>query len=515
MTIQDVTTGQTFASVSDAITNSNDGDVIDLSAGTYIEDFPKITHSLTIQGIGGLAHLMTPGQPLNGQAILVQDAPNLTLNDLELSGATVPDNNGAGVRLETGTNLTITNSWIHNNQNGVLTGAIPGATVAIDHSEINNNGDGSGFTHDLYIGVIAVFAVTNDYIHDALGGHEIKSRAALTVIDNNRIQDGSTANSYSIDLPNGGITMIDGNVIEKGQNSVNQNIIHYGGEISPVGPSSLTIENNTVIDDRSGGTPNFVFNQSIDVFGNPVLPTINNDAFYHVMSNQLSNDPFNASGNVFPTTAAPALDTSHPFQFIECFLTGTAILTYKGLKRVEELVVGDDLVTIDMNGMISDTQPIIWIGRRVIENTYRHPTPDNVLPIRIRPNAFGAGSPSKDLYLSPDHSVYWNGVLIPVRLLVNGLTIEQIRFPKVVYYHVELAQHSVIVAENLSVESYLDIGNRSDFTNGQVTTLYPRFVESRREAFGCAPLIVTGPILEEMRRFAPGPSAFAASVHER
>src|SRR6185295_13285067 len=101
MTITNVTTGATYATVSESISNSSAGDVIQVSAGTYSEDFPKITHSLTIQGVGGLAHLTPIGSPSNGQGILVIDAPDVTLDHLELSGAAVPDGNGAGIRFET------------------------------------------------------------------------------------------------------------------------------------------------------------------------------------------------------------------------------------------------------------------------------------------------------------------------------------------------------------------------------------------------------------------------------
>src|ERR1019366_6007801 len=146
--------------------------------------------------------LTSVGQPSNGEAALVQDTANLTLSDLEISGVTVPDNNGAAVRFETGTVLTLTNDWFHDNQDGVLTGAIAGATVDIINSEFDRNGIEDGQTHNIYIGVIAQLTITGSYFHDALEGNEIKNRALNNLITDSRIQDGPTADSsYSIDLP--------------------------------------------------------------------------------------------------------------------------------------------------------------------------------------------------------------------------------------------------------------------------------------------------------------------------
>src|ERR1019366_4102563 len=274
---------------------------------------------------------LTPiGQPSNGEAALVQDTTNLTLSDLEISGVTVPDNNGAAVRFETGTVLTLTNDWFHDNQDGVLTGAIAGATVDIAKSEFDRNGIEDGRTHNIYIGDIAQLNVNGSYFHDALGGHEIKSRAENNSITNTRIQDGATADtSYSIDLPNGGNAVISGNTIEKGPNAANGAIIHCGGELNPVYvSSSLTITDCVIIDDNTVHGKLFVLNQSTDAMGHPIVPVITNDTFYGITEAELSNLRVIESGNTFlPITDAPTLDTSHPFSLVPCFVRGTKIAT--------------------------------------------------------------------------------------------------------------------------------------------------------------------------------------------
>jgi hypothetical protein len=75
--------------------------------------------------------------------------------------------------------------------------------------------------------------------------------------------------------------------------------------------------------------------------------------------------------------------------------------------------------------------------------------------------AFAPGCPDRDLYLSPDHAVLVDGVLIPVCYLVNGTMIVQEPRDSVTYWHVELSEHAVICAEGVAAESYLDTGNRS------------------------------------------------------
>jgi hypothetical protein len=86
-----------------------------------------------------------------------------------------------------------------------------------------------------------------------------------------------------------------------------------------------------------------------------------------------------------------------------------------------------------------------------------------VWPVRVRAGAFGARRPHRDLVLSPDHAVFVDKVLIPVRYLLNGATIVQEPVDVITYWHVELARHDVLFAEGLPCESYLDTGNRALF----------------------------------------------------
>jgi hypothetical protein len=178
-----------------------------------------------------------------------------------------------------------------------------------------------------------------------------------------------------------------------------------------------------------------------------------------------------------------------------CFLAGTCILTACGEVAVEDLRV-DDLVHTVLG---EANAPIIWIGRREVDCA-RHATPRQVRPVRVAAGAFGPGRPHRDLLLSPDHAVYVNEVLIPVKHLINGSTIVQVPMQRVTYYHVELPAHDVLLAEGLPAESFLDLRDGSNYANRLgPTRLHPDYSVGMWEAFGCARLIVTDPELEAAR----------------
>jgi hypothetical protein len=177
-----------------------------------------------------------------------------------------------------------------------------------------------------------------------------------------------------------------------------------------------------------------------------------------------------------------------------CFCEGTRIATTRGDVAVELLKVGDDVVTA--SGRLA---PVLWLGHRRV-NCARHPHPHDVMPVRIAAGAFGPGLPRADVRLSPDHAVFVDDVLIPVRHLVNGTGIARDTVAAVTYWHVELDRHDVILAEGLPCESFLDTGRRGSFaTGGAAVVLHPDVAARLWDAEACAPLVVAGPRLERVR----------------
>ncbi len=115
---------------------------------------------------------------------------------------------------------------------------------------------------------------------------------------------------------------------------------------------------------------------------------------------------------------------------VPCFAAGTGILARRGEVAVEALVPGEEVVVLRSGGLAR----IAWIGRRTVAcHAMAHPA--DAWPLRVRADAFGRGQPHTDLFLSPDHAVHADGVLVPIRYLENGSTVARIPVDSVTYFH--------------------------------------------------------------------------------
>src|SRR5262245_49194472 len=209
--------GKPFSTPCSAIAAAAPGSTIEIDSSiTYSGDVCAwTTDGLTLRGVGaGRAHIDAGGQNSQGKGIWVISGRNTVIENIEFSGASVTSLNGAGIRQQ-GDNLTVRNCYFHDNQEGILTDSSPTSTILIEFSEFARNGFGDGQSHNLYIGNIAQLTFRYNYSHHANIGHLLKSRAAQNVIAYNRLSDESAGNSsYQIDLPNGGLSYLIGNVIE-------------------------------------------------------------------------------------------------------------------------------------------------------------------------------------------------------------------------------------------------------------------------------------------------------------
>lgn len=255
-----VGSGKSYATPSAAAAVAASGDVIEIDPGIYQNDIVVWRqNNLTLRGVGGRAHLQgtqmipyTPGVDTeNGMGIWVTNGSGIVVENIEFSGAQVPDQNGAGIRAN-GNGLTVCNGFFHDNENGILGG---GGEVLIEYSEFNHNGFGDGYTHNLYIdSAVTRFVFRHNYTHRAVIGHELKSRAAENHILYNRLMNEDGNASYTIDIPNGGLTYIVGNLIQQGPNTDNSTIVNYGSEGLLAGRThKLYLANNTLVNDRSAG----------------------------------------------------------------------------------------------------------------------------------------------------------------------------------------------------------------------------------------------------------------------
>lgn len=208
-------------------------------------------------------------------------------------------------------------------------------------------------------------------------------------------------------------------------------------------------------------------------------------------------------GEAFDLTRLPAL----------CFVEGSRVRTVRGDVAVETLIVGDIAVTSS-----GRCRRIIWTGCRRL-TSFDGKLPFDTWPIRILRGAFGPDLPRVDLRLSPGHPVLIahddhgeGGVLVPAMCLINGTSIERVPVESVTYWHVELDQHDILVADGLPVESYIDLGSRAWFEDQSDSPLEnPDFVPTGRNG-RCRPVVTEGPLVEAERARLSG--VFAASLDE-
>jgi phospholipase/lecithinase/hemolysin len=219
-----------------------------------------------------------------------------------------------------------------------------------------------------------------------------------------------------------------------------------------------------------------------------------------VATGQAAQDQYLFFDHVHPTETGHSVIAAAAAAVLQqppaCFAAGTRILTESGEVPVEALRVGDMVRRADGAGLA----PVVWLGHRRVD-CRRHYRPEDAHPVRVAAGAFGLGRPHRDLLLSPDHAVFVDGVLIPVRYLLNDATIRQESTAAVTYWHVELPAHGVLLAEGLPCESYLDTGNRAAFANGgAVTFAPPGFAHAAWSRGGCAPLVTTGKARDRVYR---------------
>ncbi|MDP1654450.1 MAG: right-handed parallel beta-helix repeat-containing protein [Rhodocyclaceae bacterium] len=236
--------------ISTAAALAKDGDTIEIEAGDYSSDVAVWKqHNLVIRGVGGRARLIAAGASAEQKAIWVIRGGDITVENIEFTGARVPDKNGAGIRFEKG-HLVIRNCRFNDNENGILTSS-GNAELDIENSEFDHNGAGDGYSHNLYVGTIRKLRVTGSYFHHARVGHLLKSRAAENHILYNRLTDETDGRaSYELEFPNGGIAYVIGNIIEQGKTTENPNIVSFGAEGYKHPANELYLINNTLIDRR-------------------------------------------------------------------------------------------------------------------------------------------------------------------------------------------------------------------------------------------------------------------------
>ena len=282
--------GKRYATIAAAIAASRDGDTVSIAAGVYTDDFATIRNKITVIAVPGQVILNT-SRPMSGSPALLTVSADATIDGLVFAGAQSGSGVASGI-LYTGGALTIRNSLFTANQSALTAQASANGTITIQASEFAGNGGNDGFTPAISVGAIKTLTITNSFLHDALLGAELRSRAGMTVITGTRIEDLAGTATTSIDLPNGGVVQVQGNTIQKGANASGP-VIQFGGDSLKAG-LSLSISGNTVVSDKAGVV--LLRNQT------SVTASLTNNTFYGFTSPLIASGPAALSSNFTAST---------------------------------------------------------------------------------------------------------------------------------------------------------------------------------------------------------------------
>ncbi|MCB2055489.1 MAG: hypothetical protein KDE35_14760 [Geminicoccaceae bacterium] len=254
---------------SDAARAAEDGDIVEIDAGTYRGDVAGWPQSdLVIRAKGGRVVLDAQGKGHAGKGIWVVSGRNVIIEGIDFSRCKVADHNCAAIRAE-GADLTLRGIHSHHNEMGLLVAEDFEGQVLIEQSQFNDNGtdhDRFGIQpgHNIYVSGGDKLVLVASWLHDPIGGHNVKSRAPETLILYNRIEDGDHGNgSYQIDVSEGGRAVVLGNLIGQGPRAENSNIVAFAPETGGADNGrlhELKVVHNTIVNTRHWGT--FVHNFS-------------------------------------------------------------------------------------------------------------------------------------------------------------------------------------------------------------------------------------------------------------
>lgn len=347
--------------------------------------------------------------------------------------------------------------------------------------------------------VASLLTLTDNTIY--VGGNATIATAATVLSGTTVNVDGGTAtlsngiaanalSGVNVNLTNGGtfsnggalLNLLGGTIITFGTGG-GTFVANGGGAI--INLSATTINNynpaNSVIEFADTATPVVSYKISHDLLGDGVTITA-----LDANNNTVASTDVNLASGVVLTdgtysVSAPAGD-QNPLNITQsngnlyigaCFLAGSMILSSEGDIAVEDIEIGDQVVTFDWKNNKNVMRLVIWVGKTHVNVRSHLPDDEAGYPVRILKDAIADGVPYKDMLITAEHSLFFNGKFVPARMLVNG---RSIFFDKSItsydYYHIETQNHSVIMADGMLTESYLDTGNRHTFQqDGKVVSI--------------------------------------------
>lgn len=394
----------------------------------------------------------------SGSYTLVPAVPVLGVISLGGAGATFSgkiDSNG-NVTSETNASVNFTpslislaNPWNVTSQKGAVvtvTGLTGGAINALTGATFNADGGTIAMSDSS-----AISALSGSTYNISNGGtlvlNDVQGQSAISALGGSSVNFGDGGGTLLI-MPGSNVSIIAFKTIKGFDNP--------GSTIEIPGATKIVSVSN-----NNGNTNILTDNgKTITVQGNFYDYTTQNNLYQSTQNGNLyiSSTPQNNTGTD---------------GVLVCFLSGSMIRTPKGDVAVEDIQIGDKVIAFDWKNNKDIVRPVVWVGKARAVVRPELPDDEAGWPVRILKDAIADGVPYKDMLITAEHCLFFKDRFVPVRMLVNGVSIFYDKsITSYDYYHVETEQHSVITADGMLTESYLDTGNRSSFRQeGRIATL--------------------------------------------
>lgn len=326
----------------------------------------------------------------------------------------------------------------------------------VDGKTVYSNSNGTVTNVEGPINLIAISSLTIN-AGAVVDGITITGNTTPTIYDNGTIQNSFLANTYlrigsstTTGISRNNIYISEITNIYSGSSSINDYFYEPGSSYATYNLTNLPSGVNTRfhLGDGSG---------NINLYANSTF------------DNSYVGVATGSTVNVYQYNGATITNDAED---VVCFVKGTLIDTVNGLVAVENLSIGDQVVAHTREG--AQNRAITWVGYNHVIACSLLPEDQAGYPVRILKNAVADGVPYKDLLVTAEHCLFFNDQFIPARMLVNGYSIfYDTSITEYTYYHIETEDHSVITADGMLTESYLDTGNRRYFKqSNNVTSIY-------------------------------------------
>jgi hypothetical protein len=385
-----------------------------------------------------------------------------------------------------GSTWTVAAGGLWGNAAGWAAGALPAATAPVTlDDDLGTLTANYTLTVNIANAVAETLTLGNDstaIVTLAIAaGESLSVGGGATVAANGRLTDGGTL-AVAADLGGtGSITLAAGSLLTLSSTSA-----LVGGFTAPI-----SVQGKATID-LSGLTYNRSYSES---YASGTL-TISNAGTTEATLQ------FATTSNNYSFTLGNDANNGETLS-VACYREGTRIATPLGDVPIEQLAIGDTILTA-----AGHARTLRWIGRRAY-SAAAVAANRAAQPIRIAAAALDGRLPYRDLWVSPEHALLLPGVdgtprLVPAQCLVNGhsITRESAAAP-IVYLHLELAGHDAVRAEGQPAETFIDDASRTLFDNADTyQALYP--AEPAVPAAFCAPRIGAGAELARLRAAIAG-----------